>query len=78
MGTGKKQRFLTLELNPDMTDAQERLFKESIADRLNDLRYKDERGLLIIPKIALKIDSSGIIMPKKNIVHSRIINLKNK
>ena len=54
-----KRRFITIELSQDMTDEQEKRFKESVADRINDLRFKDNRGLLIIPKVALKTKFEG-------------------
>ena len=65
----KKRRFLTIELNPEMTDEQERKFKKSIEEAIENLKYKPkDKGLLIIPKIALKIGASDIVMIKKQII----------
>jgi hypothetical protein len=64
-----KRRYLTLELNPRMTDEQEKRFKESIEEVIRGLKHKDSKGLLVIPKVALRIDDdSGIVVVKNQLI----------
>ena len=55
----KKRRFITLELDPNMTDQGEARFKEWIADGINDMRYASDNAVLTIPKLALWIEPRG-------------------
>jgi hypothetical protein len=67
----KKRRFLTIELNPYMSDKEEARFKEWIADGINDMRYASENAVLAVPKIFLLIapkSKSDIQVIKKKLV----------
>jgi hypothetical protein len=67
----RKRRFLTIELCPCMTDAQEVKFKESIAQGIKDLRLANDNAALFIPKVVLRTkfeNDSEIVVVKNKIV----------
>ena len=67
----KKRRFLTIELCPCMSDAQEAKLKESIAQGIKDLRLANDNAALFIPKVAIRTkfeNDSEIVVVNNNIV----------
>lgn len=68
-----KRRFITLELNPAMSDKDEHNFKEAIAQGLKDLRHANDKAALFFPRKVLRTNfekASDIV------VHNKIISLK--
>lgn len=66
-----QRRFITLELNPTMTDKQELEFKEWVARGLKDIRNYGNNAVLRIPKIALRTHfekESDIVVVNKRII----------
>jgi hypothetical protein len=70
----KKRRFVTIELCPCLSDEQEKMVKESIAQGIKDLSLLgDQDGALYIPKRVLLTkfeNDSDIVVVKNNIIRS--------
>ena len=65
----EKRRFITLELNPTMSDKDEEEFKKWVLNGIKDLALQGNNAALILPKIALRTlfeDESNIIIVNKN------------
>lgn len=63
-----KRRFITLELNPAMSDKDEREFKEAIAQGLKDLRNANDKAALFFPRKVLRTNfekESDIVVANK-------------
>jgi len=67
----RKRRFLTIELCPCLSDAQETKLKESIAQGIKDLRLASDDAALFIPKVAIRTkfeNDSEIVVVNNNIL----------
>lgn len=69
-----KRRFLTVELNPHMSDAEEAKFKQWIADGIRDLQFTDENTALCVPRKFLKFNNAAT--SKKIVVANQILKRK--
>lgn len=64
-----KRRFITLELNPTMSDTDEEEFKKWVLNGLKDLALQGNNAALILPKISLRTifeNESNIIVVNSN------------